>query len=76
MKERPEAYADRMSKMIAAEYDRIRKERFRLHSQLERIESEIGELQKRCPHLHLAHHPRQIAEDDAWDECLDCGARI
>ncbi len=37
-------------------------------------EAELRDLQAMCPHTDAKHHPRQIAEDDPWDECLICGA--
>jgi len=31
---------------------------------------------RKCPHVHIKHWPRQVAEDDPWDQCIDCGREV
>lgn len=37
---------------------------------------EVVKLKKECSHKNTKRHPRQIAEDEAWVECLDCGSHL
>jgi len=53
---------------LKAKLDANRDERSVLMGQLELI-------QQYCPHALVKHHPRQIAEDDPYDECEICGAQ-
>ena len=75
-KETPEQYAKRMASDAYQSARLLFKTIEDLEASLEKAKDELRSVQRKCPHLRLEHHPRRIAEDDIWDECLDCGARL
>ena len=38
-----------------------------------KAEKRYDDHMKACKHWETKYHPRQIAEDDPWTECLYCG---
>ena len=69
-------YAERMRQKVVKEIAAIRKDVDGLRQALASSEAAIARLQEMCPHMNLKDHPRKIAEESPWSECLDCGARI
>ena len=40
------------------------------------LHRERKRLIKKCKHTHTQRFERQIAEDDPWEQCMDCGEEV
>lgn len=72
---RPSPYRPRNGKAVSKSAD-IGNKIKHLNMLIKLHSDEIEQLRKSCPHARTKYHPRQIAEDDPWTECLDCGSEV
>lgn len=69
-------YAKRMATLTRSRMKILLERRKSLEDQVLALDAQINECKNLCPHLIQKHHPRQIAEDDDYYVCEDCGATI